>query len=279
LSDLVGVEKVSDFVETILYTGRIAGASPVSALLIGTPETGKTTVCKELVTDSKCKTAVILTDCTGRGLMGLCQAHPEVSHFIINDLVTVMAHRDTVNRYTLSVIQAMTEEGLQSAAYPGQVEVFTHGKRAIIACSTPEMIRDRRAWWHRHGLASRMLPFYYDHSVGLMIRIKDYIETDRPEPARLNGASGVIRLRIPEKPQTITIPATIAATVRKLSDHRANVLGDPKGYRRLKQYRTILKARALARARKKTAAKVEPIDLEWLEQMDGFISYRKPREL
>lgn len=268
MSELIGIGIVLEFVKTLLFTGRVKDAQPVSGLLIALPECGKTTTVTRSLIEGKCKSAIALTDVTGRGLMDLCKQHPEVTHFILNDLVTVMSHRESVNRYTLSVINAMTEEGIGAVAWPGKLEIHSHGRRAIIACSTPGMIKDKRAWWNRHGLASRMVPFYFDHSDPLTIRIKDAIDADEKQ----KGRKLTISLHIPEKPVAVTIPQSIGIQVRKISDNRAAKLGDPKGYRRLKQFRALVKAHALARGERSRAV-VREADIEWLREVDRFISY------
>lgn len=263
------------FVQAILLTGRIRGSSPLSAILISNPELGKTSIVTSASSDGKCKCAMAFADVTGRGLMDLCKNRPEVSHFIINDLVAVMSHRDTVNRYTLAVINAITEEGISAVAIPGRIEVFEHGKRGIIACATPSLISDGRSWWNKHGLASRMLPFFFDHNEALSIRIKDAIETENI--VKKNGI--VVPIRVPAKEIVVQLPEDIGREVRKLSDFRAKKLGDSKGYRRLKQYRTLIRGRALARGEKHSKATVRSQDLEWLQRIDTYISYTESRAL
>jgi len=268
MSELIGIETVLEFVKTVLFTGRLKGVNPVSALIIAPPECGKTSTVTRALIGGKCKSAIALSDVTGRGLMDLCKIHPEVSHFILNDLITVMSHRDSVNRYTLSVINAVTEEGIMAVAWPGKVEIFEHGKRGIIACATPGMVQDGRSWWNRNGLASRMLPFFFDHTDPLSVKIKDQIDADNAEDK--NGR--VILLKVPEKAVRVSIPRSIGSVIRRLSDARAKKLADPKGYRRLKQYRALAKAHALVRG-ERTNATVKQVDLDWLESVDKFISY------
>lgn len=274
------MEPVLEFVKTVLYTGRVkqvGGPRPLSAILIASPECGKTSTVTSALIEGKCETAIALTDVTGRGLMHLCQQHPEITHFVINDLVTVMSHRETVNRYTLSIINAMTEEGLKAAVWPGQVEVFEHGHRGIIACCTPQMMNDKRQWWNYHGLASRMLPFFYDHSDFLSIKIMDQIEVD--DKASRNGDKPSIILRIPEKPVRVIMPQAIETDIRKLATSRSKLLGDPKGYRRLKQYRLLARAHALSRGGKRINLAVNDRDLDWLIAMDHFVSYTQAVKL
>jgi hypothetical protein len=280
MGKLVGMEPVLEFVKTVLYTGRVkhlGGPHPLSTVLIASPECGKTSTVTAALIEGKCKSAVALTDVTGRGLMELCKVHPEVTHFVLNDMVTIMSHKETVNRYTLSIINAMTEEGLQTAVWPGTVEVFEHGRRGIIACCTPKMISDRRQWWNLHGLSSRMLPFFYDHSEFLSVKIMDQIEFD--DRASRNGDKPAIALRIPEKPVRVIMPQTIEKEIRKLAASRAKVLGDPKGYRRLKQYRLLARAHALSRGGKRVNLAVNDRDFDWLVSMDRFVSYTEAVKL
>lgn len=261
---LLGTELVEEFVATTILTGRVKDESPVSVVLIATPECGKTSI----VMSRPCKAAMPLTDATGKGLMELCKMRAELSHFILNDLVAIMSHRQTVNQYTMAVINAMTEEGITAVAFPGTVDTFAAGKRAIIACTTSDLFVDSRRWWHKIGLSSRMLPFAYDHDKALQIKIKNLIQ---------NGKSGQ---SLPAKPMELVVPndkidvrinKPEIATIRKMADFRASVLEDPKGYRRLKQFICLTKAHAIYRTTKNPVVNAQ--DINFLERVDRYISY------
>lgn len=276
--DLIGSERLLEWVETILYSGRVKNESPLSTLLIATPECGKTSAVAHTIVEGKCKTAVSLTDVTGKGLMKLCQQDPKISHFIFNDLVAVMAHKENVNRYTLSILMALTEEGIQMVAGPMGIENFQSGKRGVIACSTPGMAKDKRTWWRQHGLASRMIPFYFDHSPELQIRIKDEIEKKaKGDTKRKKKVPGEIelRIRIPNREVNVRMEKKFSDTIRHMAETKAVYLGDPKGYRRLRQYLALAKSHALARGRRE----VSGVDIQFLERVDPFISYSKACQL
>lgn len=274
MGDLIGVEIVSEFIQSVLMTGKVKSFEPVSAIIIATPECGKTSIVTDAFTTGRTKSAIQLTDVTGRGLMELCKNHPEVTHFIFNDMVTILSHKQSVNTYTLSVLNAMTEEGIQSAAYPGRVESYEHGKRAIIGCVTTAMMKDQRRWWNAHGLSSRLFPFCYDHNAALTIKVKDSIEMGegkkRKKKTSKRGGYVVKKVAVEMSPE-------IRKKVRVLSDIISHSLGDSKGYRRLHQFNSLIRGHALARGDR--AKKVSQKDLEFLYRIQPYISYENPHPL
>ena len=85
---LIGMQLIREVVETVILTGRLKEHEPVSLLLVASPESGKTSV----VLEKECSGVIALTDVTGRGLQDLCKMKQEVSHMVINDLVSVSEH-------------------------------------------------------------------------------------------------------------------------------------------------------------------------------------------
>lgn len=268
---LIGMQVVEEYIATVLLSGRLKDEAPVSTVIIATPECGKTSV----VLDKPCKAALPLTDATGRGLMALCQQNKDVTHFILNDLVAIMSHKQTVNQYTLSVINAMTEEGIQTVAFPGLIERYDAGKRGLIACTTTELFKDKRHWWWKIGLASRLLPFSFDHPVSLQVKIKALIQDEHR-----NGSGTEIKtkeLLVPEAKIFVPIPERLKPEILKISESIAKRLEDPKGYRRLHQFQALVKSHALRRTWK--SAQVANEDIEFLHRIDPFISYTETHSL
>lgn len=265
---LIGVELVSEFVESVIYTGRLQPPhAPLSALLIGSPEVGKTSI----VNNRKSKATAFFSDVTGRGLVEACKLNPEVTHFVLNDLVAIMSHRQTVNKYTQAILNALMEEGIAGIATPGGIETITGGKRGIIACITVDLLTDGRNWWNKIGFASRLLPFSFSHSVDLTIKIKDLIgeEINRKK----QKAKKTPELKMPLSPIAVKLDNKYLARIRKLSDEKAKELGDPKGYRRLKQFQALVCGHALRRSPRKCAVNEE--DMRFLNIIYPFVSYTK----
>lgn len=259
---LIGMELVKETVETVLLTGRLRKHSPKSLLLISEPEQGKTRIFFE----TPCQSVIMLTDVTGRAIQELCRQQADKTHFIINDLVAVLSHKQTVNKYTLSMINAITEEGIAAVAFPGQTETFKNGKRGIVAALTTTMTKDGRAWWNKIGLTTRMIPFCYAHSDELIVKIKTAIDGDSSE-------IGGKEFKIPQLPLNVEMPSKITNAVRSLADRKAKELGEV-GYRRLDQFRALCRAHALRRGQwKSCVATME--DVDFLKRIFPYMNYTK----
>jgi len=267
---LIGMELVQEVVETILLTGRVKNADPVSLLIVAEPEHGKTSV----VLERPCASVFILSDVTGKGIQQLCQMMPEVTHFIINDMIAPSAKKNSVKQFTISMLCAMTEEGIRATAYPSSVEQFgDKGRRAIIACMPRTLVTDGRGWWNKSGFSSRMLPFAFTHSKDLTIRIKDCINGEYFESAWKSTGK---EFKVPKMPINVELPKKMRDKIRRMSDLRSTILGE-KGYRRLKQYRVIAAAHAIRRGWKSPV--VTESDLDFLARMDEFVSYKECKPL
>jgi hypothetical protein len=263
---LLGVQLIETAVKAAILTGRVANSDtgPLSLMLIAAPESGKTSVVAK-----DCKSTISFSDVTGRGLTEATKSHPEVSHFIILDMVAIMSHRQTVNNYTIAILNALTEEGLGTIAYPGSVEKFPNGKRGVIACLTRSLAKDGRSWWNKTGFATRMLPLCFDHSPALSIQIKQSITSgfSRPdEPA----------FKVPDASVNVTLQKDEATQIQLLADMKA-IEFQEKGYRRLKQFRALAKGHALLRSWRRPI--VCKADLDFLRNIMPFISFDKAQQI
>lgn len=267
---LIGVDLVLELVESVIMTGRLAEHSPTSLTLISDPEGGKTSI----ATAKDCKAIEVFTDVTGRGLIDVCRTNPDATHIVLNDLVAIMSHRASVNAYTQAVINAMTEEGLQAIAVPGQKFTIENGKRGIIACQTYDLCRDGRAWWNKIGLNTRLLPFCYAHSAQLTLRIKAAIDNGDFDKNKKKSKKPI--LRIPAKPVNVIIPSKYVELIRKLADAKSGELCET-GYRRLHQFRSLACGHAVRRSKKRPT--VGNAEIEFLNRIFPYISYKKITEL
>lgn len=265
---LMGFELLREIVGSTILTGRLKNHNPLSLLLIAPPERGKTSI----VLERNAESVAAFSDCTGKGIQDMCLHHPEISHFVLTDMITVTSHRSSVVRYTISVLNAMTEEGLQGIAFPGQVTTFQNGRRAIIGCLTPTAVNDQRTWWSRSGFASRMLPFSFEHSEDMTLKIKNHIENNHHAVNKIEKSKTEIKIKIPKEPVIITVPEERIREIRNMADSKAKEL-DEKGYRRLKQFITLACGHALFRTGK--TGKVEKEDTIFLLHIQPYISYTR----
>lgn len=266
---LIGVALAEEFVKATILTGRVKNSDvgPLSALLISTPESGKTS----MMTNAECKNVLLFTDITGRGIQEAIRTGPEVTHFVILDMVAIMSHRQSVNNYTIAILNAMTEEGVKTVAFPGMVEKFGHGKRGLIACLTRDMLKDGRSWWNKTGFITRMLPFCFDHSPQLTVKIIQGITDGR---GQAHGALPNHPFEVPEKSLPVFIPVKPARDIEHMSQIKA-VQFKEKGYRRLKQLRSLAQGHALLKKRTRITAD----DIDFLQKVQPYISFDEAHQI
>lgn len=263
---LMGVELASEYIHTIVLTGRVENAGPVSTLLIANPESGKTSIVLEKSSDY----CLNLTDVSGKGLKFLCQIYPDASHFVISDMGTVMAHSQKTREYFFGMLLALTEEGIKTVAGPDGIEGIKSGRKAIIGCITSDQAKDNRMWWYRRGLARRMIPFHYAYSQALIIRIKDSIMGG----SHKSFEEGVDAAKFPKLKLNVAMRPEIATQIRAISDRRAEILGQL-GISLLLRYQTLARAHAIYRGNWKRAEVTEE-DVNFLLRIDPFIDWQNP---
>lgn len=263
----MGMALIRELIESTILSGRVRSSRPVSLLLIGDPESGKTSI----VLERQCDAIVALTDTTGKGIHWACKLNPKMTHLVLTDMVAVMAHGKKVNQYTLSMINALTEEGILSVASPDGIEKFDKGRRGVIGCLTSDMARDQRMWWHKTGLATRMLPFSYSYPDKLVVHIKTSI---------VNGHSVETLehdiLKVPELPIAVQVPHPYPEKILTISNRLAKSLGE-KGIRRARQFRALAQGHAMRRTWKQPV--VDQSDILFLLQIEPYLSYKETREL
>lgn len=269
MGSLIGVELLSEFIETIVLTGRVSRVDPVSALMIAGPESGKTSIAAE----KECKSVAVFTDITGGGLLELCKYKQEVTHIVLNDLTVVTGHSKKTGAYLFSILNAMTEEGIKATAFPGHVETYQSGKRALIGCVTLDMVNDKRRWWNAMGFSSRAIPICYQQSEPLIIRIQNGIKHSFQNPDT-KTIQKTISVKVPDALVRVNLPARYADEIHRLSKAKADQLMEI-GHRRLKQFLSLAMAHSLKRGWKDATVNSE--DVRFIESVQSFISFTTPK--
>lgn len=263
MGELIGVNKLREFVQALVLTGRLKDAQPVSAMIIAEPERGKTSI----VVEKQCEALMVMTDITGKGLQFLCQMNPRTTHFVLNDMGIVGGHSPKTQNFFYSMLMAMTEEGIRAIASPDGVETTTAGRRGFIGCITTSQAVDKRHAWYKRGLARRIVPFHFDYSEALILKIK--AEIDKDKAASFNNLE---IFKIPEANIFVEIPEKFSMEIRKIADIRALALGQL-GISLLKNYRTLAKGHALLRTWKSPT--VDHTDVEFLKRIDPYVDWKK----
>lgn len=268
---MVGVELLRELVETVILTGKVSGSDPTSLLIIAEPESGKTSV----VLERPCKAVEVFTDITGRGLHYVLLQNHDMSHIVINDMVAVLSHKQSVNKYTISQLNAVTEEGICKIASPGGIQEFKCGRKGIIASLTIDLVKDGRCWWNKVGFSSRMLPFCYSYPEALTIKIKAVIDDETA--GLLPPTRQAKEFTVPAHSVNVTYEQKYIKEIRYIADIRSQLMNE-QGFRRLKQYHALAQAHAILRNGFRKAI-VGDQEVEFMRHVDLFVSYTTPRPL
>src|SRR5260221_2218109 len=139
MGELIGVQKLREFVQSLVLTGRLKNAQPVSAMIIAEPERGKTSI----VVEKQCEALMVMTDITGKGLQFLCQMNPRTTHFVLNDMGIIGGHFPKTQNFFYTMLIALNEAGIRAIASPDGVETTTAGRRRFIGCITTTQTTDK----------------------------------------------------------------------------------------------------------------------------------------
>lgn len=261
---LIHTERLEEILKSAILSAKVSRSdvSPVCIFLVAPPERGKTSVALSVA-----DTSLVLTDCSAVGLLETLKANPMATHIILTDLMSVSGHREQVKQLTISVLNALAEEGTYKIAMPNMAHLDLGGRRVgIIACTTPNQLTDQRVWWVRSGFASRLLILEYDHAPSLVMQILQSI-------ARHDGKvkPSQKKLPLPEKCVHVQIAPREAQDIMSLALHLSK-RNQELGYRKQKQLRSLACGHALMPGRSWHNAKVNRADVEWLHSIAVFMN-------
>jgi hypothetical protein len=260
---MIGVSILPEIIRsTILSTRAVAkGTMPVSIFIVAPFEQGKT----RLALENCAKDSLILTDLTGIGLLEALQTSPQATTVIVNDLSVVTGHKENVNKLTISILNALAEEGTFKIAMPRMSHLDLKGRKVnVIACCVPEVVNDRRNWWYRSGFMSRLLTVRFEHSVSLQMLIHSSIENGN------HTEKNVELLKVPQLPIEVHFPLEVSNKISNLSSRVYKEYGET-GYRKHKQLRSLAAGHALLRPGGWKNPQVNDSDIDFLKATIPFL--------
>jgi hypothetical protein len=257
---VIGTIVLSKIVRATILSTRVDGHGlmPVSIFIVAPFEHGKT----RLALENAAPETLILTDITGMGMLEALQINPNATTMIVNDLSAVTGHRASVNKLTISILNALAEEGSYKIAMPKMAHLDLRGRRVnVIACCVPDVVQDNRSWWHRSGFMSRLLTVRFEHSISLQIAVHKNIQNGGHEekPGVLHIPLASIKVEFPEK----------ESNELALLSQRIYSAYKETGYRKHKQIRSLAAGHALMRGWKNV--KIEQADVQFIEECLPFL--------
>jgi hypothetical protein len=254
MSKTIGLAPLRDFSKYILYSGFVENAPrPVSGLIVAPPERGKSTEAQRW----EGLGVITIQDLTSYGIdryiLNMSDKDREIfHHIVIPDLEKIGSRNRSVKEELLSKMRILMDEGLERVATGRDFLNLSKPLRlGFLMCTTPEDIGDRRSVFRSLSWQSRCIPFTYDFSDSMKIRILDFIEEEEHNIRTKNffRREEKIKVTLPKHyAEKLTLPALILS--KKLEDFSrldpiSKKNGSLIGIRAKENFMTFLKAIAL----------------------------------
>jgi hypothetical protein len=207
ITRLIQVDDIIKLVNLSLLTGRVMNAKPVSMLLIGDTETGKTQILEVFM---NLKPVIWANDLSAHVIVD--EVAPEVekgkTHILIPDLLKVLGHQKVVTRNTMTMLNSIMEEGLKNVMFYGTRKEFKQSVRCgVVAAITRDAYRAREKYWSGIGFVGRCIPVSFSYSKATKLKIHEHIRRGFP-PTMIEIIRG--------RRTTVEIPPNIAEKDRAL---------------------------------------------------------------
>lgn len=255
---LIGLEKVTKFLEIVFNSGNIKNEKPLSILIVAPVSNGKTTATKQFYSNKQIK---VVTDATAYGILKKYEKdlrEKKIRHIVIPDLLNLLARRKTSVDTMILFINSSSEDGISESstyAYEVKERIEPFG---WVMCVTEEAYNKKKNQLNQIGLSSRFLKVQYRYSLEIIEEIIQKIIREEKY--------NVPKLIIKEKQVKILGDEKIFQKARTFSKLLCNGK-EAETIRIQKNLQTFLKASAYTRK----ATKVSEKDLEVLENLIDLI--------
>lgn len=250
-----GMTRIAELIETVLWTGFMAGERPVSMILIAPPGAGKSSMLESFDSDY----SPFTSDATAREVSKILREKKNATHLIIGDLMSVMRHKKGTTDLTINLLSQLSGDTLSVDSFTGDKA----GKRmGIITAIPPEDLKGvkiRKAL-EAGGFMSRFLIANYAYTNDTVGQIHKYIREGRYVQ---DSHARVLRVGPPVR--EIKMSPEIAQEIEKLA---LIVKRDPIGARAHHYMRTLAMGIAARQASRKVLAR----HIEILARMSQFFN-------
>lgn len=168
---MLGLEKVTKFLEITFNSGNLKGEKPLSLLIVAPVSNGKTTGVKQFYSNEQIK---VQTDATAYGILKKYEKDlrdRKIRFIVIPDLLNCLARRKTSVDTFIMFINASSEDGIEESntyAYEIKERIDPFG---WVMCVTEKAYKKKKAQLDQIGLSSRFLKLQYKYSLETIQKI------------------------------------------------------------------------------------------------------------
>lgn len=171
---MIEMDDIRKIVKLVLLSGYLKGHKPLSLLLVSKAGNGKT----EAITKHKTKRVAFMTDLSYRGVLDILKKDPKLKHFIVPDFLKITMKRRSTSDNLISLLNALTEDGVGHIQMYNYNEDFGMRQVGIIIATTKASYSQHAHTWDSIGFTSRMIFCSYDYRDATIDKILDYINSD-----------------------------------------------------------------------------------------------------
>ena len=281
--ELFCLEKLSEIVETILFTSSVRDESPVSVIIVGPSGSAKSKLIKLYqgpnihVTDS----------ITSQGLWEIVQRDPknEKQFILIPDINPTLSRRTATAISTVSNLLTITADGSVRIDDGRGDKICNHAPMGLITACTPEIYHRHAKQWFALGLVRRIIPLFFTYTSDTTSELQTYVTN-----GKIHASFGTPRtLKLP----SLARPSLNGANAEVLESHSymfSNNLGKlsfvNKGSKKWAMREIVpisphvtLRTLAMAHALRRRSAVVGEEETQFVKMFLGFTDPEKPRQV
>lgn len=285
--ELIGIEKLSEIVETALYTAHITNSIPTSLIFIGPSGAGKS---KLIMQYRSVNGSHLTSDVTSMGLQELLGQDYEgkINFLIIPDFNLVLSHRSSTLQLTIANLLSVTSEGTVRIDDGRVKKEVKHRPVGILTAMTRDLYAYVARKWAILGFNRRFLPIYYDYSLETRQKIQHSIQIGTTTLLQLCERN----IKTPKHPHPVEISEEIANKIQIVSAELAENIGwiphrsksgklQARHIGKQLEFSPHLALRSMARAHALRAGREEVTskDLDFLMKLLEFTRYDQPGKL
>jgi len=258
---VIRLDEIEYIIKLCILSRFIKGERGVSAMILAPPEHGKSEILKKFAKISSVRitsdfNTFVFEEIATESMLG------KIKTIMIPDFLRVVKKKYSTQATSLTILNAITEEGWVGKLPTGRV-VDKPVHLNVITALTMDELKDKRHRWAKMGFLSRFLPISYTYKNETVNLIRGYIKS------RMYHTEDFHTFKIPESDIEIAHGSNIADMVEKITldiSEKENIMG----FRLERQLQVLCMANAIASGRTITTEE----DVEIIKRLSKYINYR-----
>jgi hypothetical protein len=255
---------IEQIIKLAIYSVAIKGETPLSVMLMAKAESGKTEILKKFAFIKSVKyTTEFNTNIFIDFAMEFQAGNKKT--IMIPDFLRVTKRKYSTQANSLTIINAITEEGWSGKLPLGQT-IDKPINANLITAITKDEINDKRHKWAQIGFMSRFLPITFSYNNDTKQLIRSYIKD------RVYHTDIALDFEIPKEKVDIALPKKFANDIEEISKIVLSNLEDDNlcGFRLQRQLQVLAMSSALSNQRNI----VSEGDIEVVREVVKFINFK-----